>query len=218
MDPKTILCYGDSNTWGHNPRTLERYGIQERWPGVLRHELARAQPGGKAAAAYQVIEEGLCGRTTVFADPFDVALDGRAYLGPCLRSHRPLDLVILMLGTNDLKTRFSAAAGDIAWGAGLLVDIVQKSLCGRRNGAPAVLLIAPPPIGTPPDPESWLRGAEKSRKFAVEFGRIAELYRCHFLDAGQVIESSAVDGVHLEGAAHAGLGRAVAERVRAILG
>ncbi|MEW6249745.1 MAG: SGNH/GDSL hydrolase family protein [Planctomycetota bacterium] len=221
---KTILCYGDSNTWGHDPRTLGRYGPHERWPGVLQDELG---------AGFRVVEEGLCGRTTCFPDPFDPALDGRALLPAILKSHKPLDLVAIMLGTNDLKTRFAAPAADIAWGAGLLVETVQKSVAGplRPGSAPAgwpagtplyaapqVLLIAPPPIKTPPDPECFAAAGEKSREFGRHYRQIAELYQCHFLDAGQVIESSDVDGVHLDREAHLALGRAVAQRVRAVLG
>ena len=232
---KTILCYGDSNTWGFNPRTLDRYGPHERWPGVLRDALG---PG------FHVVEEGLNGRTTCFPDPFDPQLDGKAYLLPCLKSHKPLDLVVLMLGTNDLKTRFSAAAVDIAWGAGVLVDLIQRSQCGPPRAtppatrpapasgstvshplpfvappatAPQVLLIAPPPIKPPPDPEAFANAIEKSRQFAIHYRRIAELYDCHYLDAGQVIESGAADGIHLDAAAHAALGQAVARRVQAIL-
>ena len=107
---KTILCFGDSNTWGCKPITtpgvFERHPPEVRWPGVFREQLG---PG------YTVIEEGANGRTTVHNDPFEGAhLNGRTYFSPCLETHMPLDLVIIMLGTNDLKPRFGLNAFDIA--------------------------------------------------------------------------------------------------------
>ncbi len=108
---KTILCYGDSNTHGFNPATQGRFSLSERWTGVLMRELG---------SDYHVIEEGLGGRTTVWDDPIMESRNGRDYLLPCLWSHKPLDLVIIMLGTNDLKDRFSLTPFDIAAGAGAL--------------------------------------------------------------------------------------------------
>jgi lysophospholipase L1-like esterase len=137
MSEKTVLCYGDSNTWGYNPKTGQRYGRDERWPGVLRKELGQG---------YLVVEEGLNGRTTVWDDPIEGHKNGKTYLIPCLETHKPIDLVIVMLGTNDLKMRFSVSAFDIANGAGVLVDIVQKSAAGPQDKAPEVLLLAPPPV------------------------------------------------------------------------
>jgi lysophospholipase L1-like esterase len=129
---KTILCYGDSNTWGYNPATGERFSRDERWPGVLRQELGEG---------YEIIEEGLCGRTTVWDDPIEGYKSGKEYLIPCLETHKPIDLVVIMLGTNDLKRRFSLSALDIANGAGVLVDIVLKSSAGPDEGAPKVLVL-----------------------------------------------------------------------------
>ena len=134
---KTILCYGDSNTWGYEPATKERYSRAERWTGILQRELG---------AGYYVVEEGLNGRTTVWDDPIEGYKNGKEQLIPCLTSHKPIDLVTIMLGTNDLKRRFSLGAYDIAEGAGVLVNIVQKSDCGPQEGAPKVLLMAPPPV------------------------------------------------------------------------
>ena len=123
---KTVMCYGDSNTWGYNPATQQRYPRDERWTGVLQELLG---------ADYRVIEEGLNGRTTVWDDPIEGYKNGREYLIPCLESQKPLDLVIIMLGTNDLKLRFSLPAYDIAEGAGVLVEIAQKSQAGPDEGA-----------------------------------------------------------------------------------
>ena len=102
---KEVLCYGDSNTWGYNPKTKQRYDRNTRWPCVLQRELGEE---------FLVIPEGQNGRTTVWDDPVEGQKNGMTYLLPCLESHKPLDLVIITLGTNDLKHRFSVTAYDIA--------------------------------------------------------------------------------------------------------
>ena len=206
---KTILCYGDSNTWGWNPATQDRYARDERWPGVLRRELGEG---------YLVIEEGLNGRTTVWDDPIEGYKSGKEYLIPCLETHRPIDLVAIMVGTNDLKVRFSLSAYDIANGAGVLVDIVQKSEAGPGGSAPKVLLMAPPPLGKLTEFAEMFEGAEaKSRKFSEHYRRVAEEYGCAFLDTSEVIVSSDIDGVHLELSEHRKLVKAVAALVKEIL-
>jgi len=156
---KTILCYGDSNTWGYNPLTKERYSREERWTGILQKELGED---------YEVIEEGLNGRTTVWDDPIEGYKNGKEYLIPCLESHRPVDLVIIMLGTNDLKKRFSLSTFEIANGAKVLVNIVQKSKAGPGEIAPKVLLMAPPPVGKLTELAEEFEGAEeKSKNFPI---------------------------------------------------
>ncbi|MBA2511141.1 MAG: SGNH/GDSL hydrolase family protein [Rubrobacteraceae bacterium] len=208
---KTVLCYGDSNTWGSDPETGERFASHVRWPGVLARELGDG---------FRVIEEGLPGRTTVRDDPIEGAhKNGRTYLRACLESHKPLDLVTVMLGTNDLKARFAASASDIAQGAASLAEMVLMSGCGPEGGAPVVLLIAPPPVGRLTDLAEMFEGSEeKSERFAVHYGRFAEQNGCGFLDAGAVIASSDVDGIHLEEDEHRKLGEAVAARVERVVG
>lgn len=207
---KTILCYGDSNTWGSNPVDgAPRYGLDERWPGVLRNTLG----GG-----YWVIEEGLGGRTTVWDDPIEGHKNGSTYLPPCLDSHKPLDLVLIMLGTNDLKMRFSVPAFDIANSVGVLADIVRKSEAGIDGNAPKVLVIAPPPVTTLSGMAEMFKGSEpKSEQFGVEYARMAGEKGVAFLDAGQVIVSSDIDGIHFEMEEHRKLGEAVAGKVRELL-
>lgn len=208
---KTILCFGDSNTWGADPATQSRFPLGTAWPAVLRGELGRD---------YLVIDEGLPGRTTVWEDPIEGYKNGKSHLIPCLASHNPIDLVVIMLGTNDLKTRFSVSAFDIANSAGVLVDVVYKSAAGPNDQAPQVLLIAPPPLAPLGRDYRWMfeGGIEKSQRFSEEYGRVAQQMGCHFLDAGRVIVSSPLDGIHLAATEHTKLGRAVAEKVRAILG
>jgi lysophospholipase L1-like esterase len=216
---KEVLCYGDSNTWGFDPLTRERYERGERWTGVLQSTLGRD---------YHVIEEGLNGRTTVWDDPVgcyrvtaqgnapDTSLNGKTYLIPCLQSHKPLDLVIIMLGTNDLKKRFSLSAFDIAQGASVLADIVIKSLCGRGGNSPKVLLLAPPPLGklTDYNNEQFEGGVEKSKRLSKHYLAVAEEHGCEFFDASTVIRSSDIDGIHLKRKDHEALGRAVAKIVK----
>jgi lysophospholipase L1-like esterase len=207
---KTILCYGDSNTWGYDPATQTRFSRDERWTGVLRLELGED---------YLVIEEGLNGRTTVWDDPIEGYKNGKEYLIPCLTTHKPLDLVVIMLGTNDLKKRFSLSAYDIANGAGVLVDIVQKSDAGLDEKAPQLLLLAPPPIARLTEYAEMFEGAEpKSRKLSEHFRRVSEEYGCELLYTADIIVSSDIDGIHFEAEEHRKLGRAVADRVRTLLG
>ena len=156
---KRILCYGNSNTWGYDPLTLDRFDEHTRWTRVL----------GKAlGSAYEVIEEGLNGRTTVWDDPIEGYKSGKEYLIPCLESHKPLDLVVILLGTNDLKLRFGLSAYDVAEGASVLVGIVQGSLTGVNGRSPQVLLLAPPPTTTLSEYAEMFDGAEqKSMKFST---------------------------------------------------
>ncbi len=212
---KTILCFGDSNTWGCVPLTslenIPRYGQDVRWGSVLRTRLGEG---------YWVIEEGLNGRTTVWADPVEGEYkSGKTYLTACLESHAPLDLVVILLGTNDLKHRFGLSAWDIAASAGVLVDIVQSSAFGPGGSAPRVLLICPPPVSKLTLFASLFEGApEKSQQLAGCYGDIAAEHHCDFLDAGQHVVSSDVDGIHLEPDQQQKLGQVVADKVRAILG
>ena len=207
---KTILCYGDSNTWGYNPVDAGRYPRDVRWTGVVARELG---------PDYQVIEEGLNGRTTVWDDPIEGYKNGHDYLIPCLETHKPVDLVVLMLGSNDLKMRFSLPAYDIANGAGVLVGVIQQSTTGPGNSAPQVLLMAPPPVARLTDFAEMFEGATaKSKKFAEHYRRVADERGCEFLDTGTVIVSSDLDGIHFDPPEHRKLGLAVAKRVKELLG
>src|SRR5262249_19027184 len=164
---KTILCFGDSNTWGYDPVTGGRFPGEVRWPGVLRQALG---------SEYEVIEEGLPGRTTVFDDPLEEYKRGKDYLLPCLRSHAPLDLVLILLGTNDLQTLYAASALDSALGCDALLTVVQRSEAGPGGVVPEALLIAPPPVKAVPEPwdEAFAGAEQKSRRLAEHYQRIAE--------------------------------------------
>jgi lysophospholipase L1-like esterase len=208
---KTVLCYGDSNTWGYDPAAEARYSLEARWASVLARELG---------ADYQVIPEGLNGRTTVWPDPVEGEYkSGKTYLTACLESHHPIDLVVLMLGTNDLKHRFGLSAWDIAHSAGTLVEMIRGSAFGPDGLGPDVLLLAPPPTcvkGTVF--EDMFAGADvKSLDLGVQYRLVADEYGCDFLDTATVIASSKVDGIHFDASELPKLGRAVAAAVRKIL-
>ena len=207
---KTILCYGDSNTWGFRPDTQQRYGHSERWTRVLQRLLGEQ---------YWVIEEGQNGRTTVHDDPVDGQKNGLTYLGPCLESHKPIDVVVLMLGTNDLKHRFSKTASDIAKSAGRLVHTIQESDTGPGGAAPEVLLLAPPPVAKLTAFAETFEGAsEKSRKLGAAYAAIATERGCAFLDTADTIHSSDVDGIHFDADQLPNLADAVARLVRDLTG
>lgn len=206
---RSILCFGDSNTWGFNPVNKERFGRPIRWTGVLQQELG---------SDYAVIEEGCNGRTTVWDDPIEGYKNGQDYLVPCLASHRPIDVVVLMLGTNDLKKRFSLSAFDIASGVGVLVNLIQKSDCGPQGGPPALLVLVPPPLARLTEFAGMFEDAsEKSKHLSEQYQRMALEQHCQLLDTSQVIRSSDIDGIHLEAGDHKKLGQAVAGRLRLML-
>lgn len=207
---RTVLCFGDSNTWGANPKNCTRYPVAIRWPGVLRALLG---------PDWMVVEEGMCGRTTVFDDPIECNRNGADALPVCLESHHPLDLVVILLGTNDLKARFHAPADDIARGAGRLIQLCRQSTSGINGNPPQVLLICPPPLAPLaglPFATMFAGGEEKSRELAPYFEQIACDYGCHFLDGGTVIETSCVDGIHLDADQHRLLAEAVADHIRVL--
>ena len=207
---KTIVCFGDSNTWGYNARGGDRFDRGYRWPNVLAETLGEG---------YEVIAEGQCGRTTVVEDLIEGPKRGRDYLLPCLDSHNPVDLLVILLGTNDLKHRYGLSAWDIAQGAGVLVKIAQSSGFGPNGGVPEVLLLAPPPIAKLTGFADMFEGAaEKSRELGRHFAAVAEELGCQFLDAGKVVRSSDVDGIHIEPEEQVKLGRAVGAEVRRIFG
>ena len=213
MTIRTVMCYGDSNTHGTMPMgalgEMGRFGPETRWPGVLAKALG---------AGWRVVEEGLPGRTTVLPDPIGGAhRNGLMVLPAALESHRPLDLVALMLGTNDMKARFQVPVVEMADAAGALIRAARTSTAGPGGAAPAVLLIAPPPVREAGClGEIFAGGAEKSKRLGAVYGALAAREGVAFLDAGAVIASSPVDGVHFEAEAHGRLGRAVAEAVAAM--
>jgi len=217
MTHNRVLCYGDSLTWGWIPvadgMPTERYPWHLRWTGVLAAELGDD---------YTIIEDGLSARTTSLDDPADPRLNGAAYLPSCLAAHLPLDLVVIMLGTNDTKAYFRRTPLEIGLGMGLLVTQVLTSAggVGTAYPAPKVLVVAPPPLGVMPHP--WFRllfdgGHEKSGQLAEVYSALASFVKVPFFDAGSVVSTDGVDGLHLTEDNNRDLGAALSEHVRAAL-
>ena len=194
----TVLCYGDSNTFGHIPETGMRYPKEVRYPGRLQMLLGKD---------FTVIEEGCNGRTTIHDDPIDGWKNGLDYLKPCLNSHKPVDIVVMMLGSNDLKTVFHMTAKEIAEGAGVLVDVI-KTFCAEKQGfIPKIILVSPPEIGpgikSSPFYGAFDEGAvAESKKFPEHYRAVAEKYGCIFVNAAEYISPSETDSLHLTPEAH----------------
>jgi lysophospholipase L1-like esterase len=216
---KTVLCFGDSNTWGYDALGTQaagypvRHGPAVRWTGVL---------GGLLGPEFRVVEEGQNGRTTVFEDPLAAASrNGRVALPMLLESQKPIDLVIVMLGTNDLKTHLGCPAADIANGVALLGKMVLTSDAGPANKAPRLLLVCPAAIGNldhMPELASRLDGAYgKSRQLPGLIRTQAGALGAAFLNAQEHTRPCKEDGIHLDAASHAALGTALADAVRAVL-
>jgi lysophospholipase L1-like esterase len=189
---------------------MDRYPQPERWPGVMGLELGKK---------WWIIEEGLSGRTTVRDDPIEGAhKNGRTYLKPCLQSHAPLDLIIIMLGTNDLKSRFNQPPSEVAMGIGCLVYDIKELAPGPRGKVPEIMIVSPPPMLD--DIKEWepiFSGApEKSRRLALAFEIIADSLEVHFFDAGSVAACDPLDGFHIGADAHHALGVALAREVESI--
>jgi len=211
---KTILCYGDSNTWGYNPDGSGRYPKHIRWPSVLQKELGEE---------FDVIAEGLNGRTTVWDDPVRAVngdiRNGKKYLLPCLNTHKPIDLVILFLGSNDLKPRYNVTSFDIAQSVEMLVNIIKKSETGPNSTSPEVLVIIPPPILIPKDVQhldflipEYEKAIEKSKQFPETFTSVLN-GKCHLFDSSKYIKTSEIDGMHLDPESHAILGKELAKYI-----
>ena len=206
---KHILCLGDSNTNGYcaDPHDCADGGIRfnesERWTRRLQEALGEE---------YLVIEEGLSGRTTVFPDPLHESMDALSVAYPILKSHESVELLIIMLGTNDTKDRLGMNAACIGLGMERLVRKCMSVDCWGSHG-PNVLIVAPPPIGDElNDPCMGITCAAKSRELAYYYEQKAKLLGCHFMDANGC-EFNRIDFMHLTRKGHAQL----AERLAALV-
>lgn len=205
---KNILCFGDSNTWGYAPGTELRYPPEVRWTGVLQSEMG---------TGFRIIEEGLNGRTTNMDEPGRSDRNGARLLPVLLESHRPLDLVVVMLGTNDLKVVFERSAQDIAKGARVVCEIVLNCEYLLPSG-PEVLLVSPALVANPGGGQmEEMEGAVgKSREFPGLFLQVARDLGIHFWDAAPVVDVSPFDGVHWDAPEHLKFGRGLASVIRDI--
>lgn len=208
---RTILAYGDSNTFGTMPMadlTVDgRFGHDARWPSVMARALG---------PDFEVIAEGLPGRTTTHDDPVEGAhMNGLTVLPAVLMSHRPLDLVILKLGSNDLKPRFGVTALDIAISVARLARTVRQSTAGPGGAAPQVMVICPPPILEVGEMgQMFTGGAAISQGLSAAFALVMGREAIPLFDAGRLIQASPVDGIHYEAKAQVALGLAMADHLR----
>ena len=216
---KHIVCFGDSNTHGYcaDPNDCAdrggRFNEEERWPCLLQRLLG---------PDVMVLEEGLSGRTTVFDDPLHEGMAGIDVICSVLMSHEPVDLLIIMLGTNDTKERFNASAACIGIGMDRLMMKAKTVPCWR-DGQPRILVVSPPHIGEGlykvPEGESMGAGCpEKSRKLAGYFAAAAGRQGCAFLDAEGLAEFNTLDCMHLTKKGHRQLAEALATIVPVLIG
>lgn len=202
---KNILCYGDSNTFGLDGKTGNRFTYNKRWTGILQNLLGDD---------YYIIEEGLGGRTTVWDDPIELYKNGRTYLIPCLNSHMPLDLVIIMLGTNDLKKRFDVPASDIVQAMEVLIKDIELSECGVDEKSPEILLIAPIIIeGLTKLSDMLEGGVEKSKKLPKLYENLAKKHGIGYLDCNTVVKVCMEDGVHFDNLSHRAFAKELAKKI-----
>lgn len=197
-----IVCFGDSNTHGFciDPGDCAqggRFNENERWTSLLQKALG---------AEYLICEEGLTGRTTAFSDPLRESMNGLDAIYSCLMSHEPVDLLIIMLGTNDVKERFGLEAKDIADGMERLI-LKAKSLPAWRNNKAAILVIAPPHISAKRD----LAFHRKSAALAKYYQAVAREQDCAFLDAEGIGYFNTIDYMHLTRQGHSNLADKLAE-------
>lgn len=212
---RTVVCFGDSNTYGASPiapdGSWHRYGPEVRWPMRLATLLG---------ADWHVVEEGLPGRTTCHDSPWDGPhKNGLRVLPSVLESHAPMDAIVVMLGTNDLKTHLALPAMDIARGLRSLLLRIRNSDAGPDKRPPRVLLVAPVPVDEVGHRAEMIAGgAAKSRRLAGFCAELGREFGCEVFDAGEVAEVSPVDGVHLTEASHLALAEAMAGRLRSMFG
>ena len=224
LGAKRVLCFGDSNTWGYTPGTGQRYDCKTRWTGVAQQVLGDE---------YCIVEAGLSGRTTVFDDPYDDYMNGNSAIGYALLEAAPVDLVVIMLGTNDLK---HTNANGSARGIGTLISSIRRvetsvpsaaylvgnaPLASTQKGT-EILVVSP--ILIHPDvaelnPQTVFeheKRHEKSLGFANAFRQVAAAANVHFFNAATVAGPSDIDGIHMMTEDHFALGQAIAEKIREI--
>lgn len=215
---KRVLAFGDSLTWGARPvkhGKLKRLPVSERWPGAMQAALGKD---------YVVTEEGLNGRTVDVPDrkpqPANgESLDGSAALPGILARGEPFDIVVIMLGSNDVNPQYERTPARIAEGMDKLVRMVKDMHGGVTtfDTSPKVLIVAPPPLAVPSvGNDAVVAAVDKSRELAKAYAAVAAKERVEFFDAGSVIQTDGVDGVHLSAGSQQALGRAIAEKVRAM--
>lgn len=206
-----ILCYGDSNTWGHNPKDGNRLDENNRWPRILQKMLGDS---------YEIIEEGLCGRCASFIDSVKPYRHGISTLKMTLEIHQPIDLVILMLGTNDLKNCFSPNVVAVSNGIKEMVQIIKNEYTYNKHmKVPKILIISPIYIH-----ENYVNvertsnqfdehSIEVCKKLASYYEDIANQYDCMFMNAAEYAQASSIDCLHMDGKNHEKLAKGIYQKL-----
>jgi lysophospholipase L1-like esterase len=203
---KTVLCYGDSNTWGYLAVDESRLGRWERWPGVLQRALGDD---------VHVVEAGLNGRTTVFDVPEDPDRNGLRFLPATLETHAPIDVVLLFLGVNDFFLPYQVTAWRVAYAVGALVDVVRESAFGPGDGPPAVVAMCPPPFGDLGPDRAWSpHGEAETKVLGDAFRAMAAEHQCEVVDLNGHAAFAVPDGIHFDAEGHRAIGELMAERLR----
>lgn len=202
---KRILCYGDSNTWGYIPGNGNRYDEETRWPKRLQALLSDE---------FEIIEEGLSGRTTVFSNRVEPYRSGVEYLPPCLLTHFPLDYIIVMLGTNDTKPRYHVSALEIGYGMEEFL-LAMDYWCRFKEQHPQILVVSPIRMHITDENGDFDYTSEKKRDALGEkFACIAQRFGCKFLDADMAVKDIGCDGVHMTEDGHRALAEKIAKMIQ----
>lgn len=195
---KTVLCYGDSNTYGYDPNNGLRYPKDIRWTTILQNLLGEQ---------YEVIVEGLNGRTTAYDRPDGAFKNGLTYLTACLGSNKPLDYIIFMLGTNDCNADLHLTTGEIARGMEKLIETTLTETKWMQDYKPEIIIVVPAAIGldyksSPFADQLSDESVRKSRELAPLYKKLAKKYDCKFIDGTDILEVSPIDSEHLTENAH----------------
>ena len=210
---KRILCYGDSNVWGFVPgsynsetKLVKRHKKNELWTTIMQKKLGED---------FEVFSDGINGRTTDLDEinPGRPFRNGFALLGCSLEIHYPINLIILWLGTNDTKKQFNRATFEIKNGLQKIVTFIKESVWGQNACAPKILIICPPPITENLHPEFNFDAIRKSKELSKLYFDLSIEMQCEFLDAGLYIQSSLIDGIHLDSDSCFIIGNRIAEKV-----
>jgi|TARA_B100000965_G_C19493440_1_gene714094 lysophospholipase L1-like esterase len=210
---KNILCFGDSNTWGYDPATQTRFSKDIRWTGVLQQLL-----GSK----YNVIEEGLNGRTTNVNEkqdhglgyfrPFRSAMD---LLSVLIETNSPLDLIIVMLGTNDLKTNFNQSSEMIAKNMRLVCEsIIDNDYFQSKS----IILVSPTHINeeSPNLLDSFIGTTQASQSFSNSYRKISDDLDLYFLDASESVKTNKIDGLHWDAMQHSDFANSLFNKIKKV--
>lgn len=205
----TVLCYGDSNTYGYDPVTEGRYPLEKRWTTLL---------GEKLGGRYEVIPEGLNGRTTAYDRSDATWKNGSNSIISCIGSHKPVDIMTIMLGTNDCNAELGLSAEDIARGMETLIELSVEKSPELQGYVPRIIVIVPPAIGDDYENSPFANkltpdSIRKSHDIGPLYEKIADKYCCDFINAAGSVEVSELDSEHLSEQGHAHLAELIFKKI-----